>query len=107
MIRATRRSVQKLKVGSTLPAGLTVKPTSGELSWVPTAADRDRQPGILRVDSPYGHDEQVFVIDVACGEPMGVKVGCGCDATPSAPAAWAVLALVAHARRRGAASSFR
>jgi uncharacterized protein (TIGR03382 family) len=94
-------------VGSTLPAGLTVDAASGELSWVPTAADRDRQPLILRVDSPYGHDEQTFVIDVACGEPNDVKVGCSCDAAPGALAAWAVLALVAHGRRRRRASSFR
>lgn len=94
-------------VGSTLPTGLTVEPTSGQLSWVPTAADRGRQPVILRVDSPYGYDEQSFVIDVACGESTGVKLGCGCDAAPGALAALAVLALVAHARRRRTASSFR
>lgn len=62
--------------GSELPAGLTIDPSTGQLSWTPTREQKGTYPLILRVDSALGSDQQSFAVVVDCTDPMKAQVNC-------------------------------
>ena len=91
--------------GASLPAGLSVDATTGELSWTPRQTDKGATALRLTATNGSGRDEQVFSIQVECPDAVPRAVGCSCGASDT-QAVWLGLALLI-ARRRSVLSQKR
>ena len=65
--------------GSALPAGLSVNPSTGALTWTPTREQAGSHPLELTASVPGGSDVQAFDLQVDCGS-VQYQAACSCGA---------------------------
>ncbi len=79
------------------PDRMTIDASSGELSWRPTSSEVGVHSAVAQISNAVGSVQLPFEVEVTCGPPRSLLVGCGCD-SPGALSAWGfVLALVVRA----------
>ncbi len=83
------------------PAGFTVDPATGAVSWRPTPAQRGAHTLRVHVESPAGSDEREFDVEVSCADGIELGTSCGCGAGPDGAALVGLLLIgLAGLRRR-------
>jgi hypothetical protein len=86
--------------GDAIPAGLSVDPTTGALTWTPTRGQAGQWSFILRAQSAEGEALQTVTVVVECAGASNAQLGCGCGEAPAALAWLIALALRARPGRR-------
>jgi MYXO-CTERM domain-containing protein len=88
----------KLVNGQTVnaPDGMQIDPSTGHITWTPSAAQVGELPVTLRATNAAGTDSQDFTVVVESDAPA--RKGCGCD-TGSAPMSGFALVLLALLKR--------
>ncbi|MGQ0507031.1 MAG: PKD domain-containing protein, partial [Myxococcaceae bacterium] len=82
------------------PSEMTVNPTTGELSWMPSSTVSSGEV-VLRATNAAGTTEQTFNLEGTCQPNMALRVGCGCGSSaPTEAALMSGLVLMALLRLR-------
>lgn len=75
-----------------LPSKIAVDETTGQVTWTPSSADPTPARFLLVATTEAGVARQQIQVDVACGGPRVLGLGCGCG-TSSAPWLFALVAV--------------
>jgi PKD repeat protein len=68
--------------GGALPEGMTLDPSTGQVTWLPTSAQVGEHRAILRVRGAGGTSDQLIDVVVACGPPVVYSAGCCSSSGP-------------------------
>ncbi len=85
------------------PEGMAIDRATGEVRWLPMRTQAGTHVVSIRATNGASSDAQTFEVEVQCGAPLQLGVGCGCSSTGAVPLWLALLGLLAARRRSGRA----